>query len=229
MAAKTWKGEWWKHGGGGNTWNGFTYDAEFNQILIGTGNGSPWNQKVRSPGGGDNLFLCSIVALDADTGKYKWHYQTVPGETWDYNSSMDIVLADLQIDGKTVKALMHAPKNGFFYVIDRSNGKLMSVGKIAKTTWASAIDLKTGRPIEIKGARYENGDAIDLAEPVRRAQLACDVLQPEDRARVRSQDRALVAIQRREERVRRLAVAEVQLRRRCRHRFRRATSRKTRA
>jgi quinohemoprotein ethanol dehydrogenase len=159
MAAKTWTGHWWKHGGGGNTWNGFTYDAEFNQILIGTGNGSPWNQKVRSPGGGDNLFLCSIVALDADTGKYKWHYQTVPGETWDFNSSMDIVLADLEIRGKTLKALMHAPKNGFFYVIDRSNGKLVSVGKIAKTTWASAIDMKTGRPIEIKGARYEDGDA----------------------------------------------------------------------
>jgi quinohemoprotein ethanol dehydrogenase len=165
MAAKTWKGEWWKHGGGGNTWNGFTYDAEFNQILIGTGNGSPWNQKVRSPGGGDNLFLCSIVALDADTGKYKWHYQTVPGETWDYNSSMDIVLADLKIHGKTVKALMHAPKNGFFYVIDRSNGKLLSVGKIAKTTWASAIDMKTGRPIEVKGARYEGGDATIWPSP----------------------------------------------------------------
>src|SRR5207249_6554551 len=101
-----------------------------------------------------------VVALDADTGKYKWHYQTVPGETWDYNSSMDIVLADLKVHGKTVKALMHAPKNGFFYVIDRSNGKLVSVGKIAKTTWATDIDRKTGRPIEVKGSRYENGDAI---------------------------------------------------------------------
>ena len=158
MAAKTWKGEWWKHGGGGNTWNGFTYDAEFNQILIGTGNGGPWNQKVRSPGGGDNLFLCSIVALDADTGKYKWHYQTVPGETWDYNSSMDIVLADLEHGGKKVKALMHAPKNGFFYVIDRSNGKLLSAEKIAKVTWATGIDMKTGRPIEAPGARYEDGE-----------------------------------------------------------------------
>ncbi len=165
MAAKTWKGEWWKHGGGGNTWNGFTYDAELNQILIGTGNGSPWNQKVRSPGGGDNLFLCSIVALDADTGKYKWHYQTVPGETWDYNSSMDIVLADLKIGGKTVKAAMHAPKNGFFYVLDRTNGKLVSVGKIAKTTWASSVDLKTGRPIEIEGARYEKEPALIFPSP----------------------------------------------------------------
>ncbi|HKY21303.1 MAG TPA: PQQ-dependent dehydrogenase, methanol/ethanol family [Vicinamibacterales bacterium] len=160
MAAKTWTGEWWKHGGGGNTWNGFTYDAEFNQILIGTGNGSPWNRKVRSPGGGDNLFLCSIVALDASSGKYKWHYQTTPGETWDYNSSMDIVLADLKIKGTTVKALMHAPKNGFFYVIDRSDGKLISADKIAKVTWASHIDLKTGRPVEMEGVRYEDGPSI---------------------------------------------------------------------
>jgi quinohemoprotein ethanol dehydrogenase len=166
MAAKTWKGEWWKHGGGGNTWNGFTYDAEYDQILIGTGNGSPWNQKVRSPGGGDNLFLCSIVALDAQTGKYKWHYQTVPGETWDYNSSMDIVLADLKLGGKTVKALMHAPKNGFFYVIDRKDGKLLSAEKIGKVTWATGIDMKTGRPIEAKGARYEDGEEIVWPGPL---------------------------------------------------------------
>jgi quinohemoprotein ethanol dehydrogenase len=120
---------------------------------------------VRSPGGGDNLFLCSIVALDADTGKYKWHYQTVPGETWDYNSSMDIVLADLKISGKTVKALMHAPKNGFFYVIDRSNGKFISAGQIAKVTWAKGIDAKTGRPIENPDARYPKGDAMVWPSP----------------------------------------------------------------
>jgi quinohemoprotein ethanol dehydrogenase len=158
MAAKTWNGEWWKFGGGGNTWNGITYDPEFDQLLIGTGNGSPWNQKVRSPGGGDNLFLCSIVALDADTGEYKWHYQTVPGETWDYNSNMDIVLADLKYGGQKIKALMHAPKNGFFYIINRKNGELLSAEKIAKTTWASHIDLKTGRPVEIAGSRYEDGE-----------------------------------------------------------------------
>ena len=114
MAAKTWSGDWWKHGGGGNTWNGMTYDAEFNQLLIGTGNGSPWNQKIRSAGGGDNLFLCFIVAVDADSGEYKWHYQTNPGETWDYNANMDIVLADVKYGGQSVKALLQAPKNGFF-------------------------------------------------------------------------------------------------------------------
>jgi quinohemoprotein ethanol dehydrogenase len=163
MAAKTWTGEWWKKGGGGQTWNGFTYDPEYDQILVGTGNGGPWNQKARSPGGGDNLFLCSIVALDARTGKYKWHYQTVPGETWDYNSSMDIVLADLKLkDGAAKqKVLLHAPKNGFFYVIDRKNGKLLSAEKFAdNVTWASHIDMKTGRPVEMPGARYEDGEEL---------------------------------------------------------------------
>lgn len=157
MAAKTWTGEWWKIGGGGQTWNGFTYDPEYDQILIGTGNGGPWNQKLRSPEGGDNLFLCSIVALDATTGKYKWHYQTTPGETWDYTSTMDIVLADLELkegEGKR-KVLMHAPKNGFFYVLDRKDGKLLSAEPFAKVTWATGIDMETGRPIEAEGARYE--------------------------------------------------------------------------
>jgi len=160
MAAKTWTGEWWKHGGGGTVWHGMTYDPEFNRVYIGTGNGSPWNQKMRSPGGGDNLFLCSIVAVDADTGEYAWHYQTTPGETWDYNSNMDIVLADLNIGGKPVKALMHAPKNGFFYVIDRATGKLISAEKFGKVDWATHVDLATGRPVERAGARYEDGDEL---------------------------------------------------------------------
>lgn len=155
MAAKTWTGEWWKHGGGGNAWHGFTYDADLDVLYIGTGNGSPWNRKIRSPEGGDNLFLCSIVALKPDTGEYLWHYQTTPGETWDYNSNMDIVLADLKINDKDVKALLHAPKNGFFYVIDRVTGKLISAKPFSETTWATHIDLKTGRPVEIEGARYE--------------------------------------------------------------------------
>ncbi|MCC6708746.1 MAG: PQQ-dependent dehydrogenase, methanol/ethanol family [Gammaproteobacteria bacterium] len=166
MAAKTWTGEWWKHGGGGNVWNGITYDAEFNQVLIGTGNGSPWNQKIRSPGGGDNLFLCSIVALDADSGEYKWHYQTTPGETWDYNSSMDIILADIKYGGQPIKALLHAPKNGFFYIINRANGELLSAEKFGKVTWAEKVDLKTGRPVEVKGARYESGEALVWPSPI---------------------------------------------------------------
>ena len=159
MAAETWTGDWWRHGGGGNAWHGFTYDPDLDVLYIGTGNGSPWNRRVRSPGGGDNLFLCSIVALDPDTGDYLWHYQTTPGETWDYNSNMDIVLADLSIDGKDVKALLHAPKNGFFYVINRETGKLISAEPFADVTWASHIDLQTGRPVEVEGARYAEGTA----------------------------------------------------------------------
>ena len=161
MAAKTWTGDWWRHGGGGNAWHGFTYDPEFNAIYIGTGNGSPWNRKIRSPGGGDNLFLSSIVALDADTGEYRWHYQTTPGESWDYNSNMDIVLADLRLadDDEPIKAILHAPKNGFFYVIDRKTGKLVSAKAFVETTWATHIDIETGRPVEVPGARYETDAA----------------------------------------------------------------------
>jgi quinohemoprotein ethanol dehydrogenase len=160
MAAKSWTGQWWKDGGGGTAWNAMTYDPELNRVYIGTGNGSPWNRKLRSPGGGDNLFLCSIVALDADTGQYVWHYQTNPGESWDFNSVMDLVLATLDIGGRPRKVLLHAPKNGFFYVIDRMTGKLISAEKIAKVTWAERIDLATGRPVEVRGARYEDGEIL---------------------------------------------------------------------
>jgi quinohemoprotein ethanol dehydrogenase len=160
MAAKTWTGDWWKFGGGGQAWNAMTYDPAYNRVYIGTGNGSPWNRKVRSPGGGDNLFLCSIVALDADTGEYVWHYQTTPGETWDYNSSMDITLATITIDGRPRPVILHAPKNGFFYVIDRETGKVLSAEKFGKVTWAERIDLATGRPVEVPGARYEEATAL---------------------------------------------------------------------
>ena len=161
-AAETWTGEWWRHGGGGNAWHGFTYDAELDQLYIGTGNGSPWNRKIRSPGGGDNLFLSSIVALDPDTGEYLWHYQTSPGEIWDFTSTMDIVLVDLDIEGEQVKALMHAPKNGFFYVINRENSELISAENYTEVTWASVVDLETGRPIENPGVRYEL-EPVDIA------------------------------------------------------------------
>ena len=159
MAAKTWTGPWWEHGGGGNAWHGITYDPEFNTVYIGTGNGAPWNRRIRSPEGGDNLFLSSIVALSADTGEYQWHYQTTPGETWDYTSTMDIVLADIEIDDQQIKAILHAPKNGFFYVIDRKTGKLVSAEPFTRVTWASHIDIESGKPVEIPGARYEDGDA----------------------------------------------------------------------
>ncbi|MCB2015704.1 MAG: PQQ-dependent dehydrogenase, methanol/ethanol family [Sphingobium sp.] len=157
MAAKTWSGEWWRWGGGGTPWNAMTFDEEMNRLYIGTGNSSVYDPKLRSPGGGDNLFLASIVAVDADTGDYIWHYQLNPREAWDYKATMDIVLADLQIDGQERKVLMQAPTNGFFYVIDRSNGKLISAEKFGKANWADRIDIKTGRPVERPDIRYEKG------------------------------------------------------------------------
>jgi quinohemoprotein ethanol dehydrogenase len=161
MAADTWTGEWWRHGGGGTVWHAMAYDERFNRLYIGTGNGAPWNQRIRSPGGGDNLFLCSIVALDADTGEYVWHYQVNPGETWDYNAAMDIQLTDLEIDGRVRPVILHAPKNGFFYVIDRENGRLISAERFAQNvTWAERIDTETGRPVETPTARYPNGQAV---------------------------------------------------------------------
>ena len=160
MAAKTWTGEWWKFGGGATAWNAITYDPKYKRVYIGTGNGGPWNHKIRSPGGGDNLFVCSVVALDAATGKYLWHYQTVPGESWDYNSAMDITLATLPVGGVQRDVILHAPKNGFFYVIDRQNGKLLSAEKFGKSTWAERIDLATGRPVEAPGVRYETAPAL---------------------------------------------------------------------
>jgi quinohemoprotein ethanol dehydrogenase len=162
MAAKTWSGEWWKYGGGGTVWNSMAYDPESGLVFLGTGNGYPWNHKIRSGGVGDNLFVCSIVALDAKTGEYRWHYQINPGESWDYNAAMDVQLGELALGGATRKVVMIAPKNGFFYVIDRATGKLISAEPFAKVTWASRIDLATGRPVEHPDARYENGKRFEM-------------------------------------------------------------------
>jgi quinohemoprotein ethanol dehydrogenase len=160
MAAKTWTGEWWKTGTGGGPWNGLTYDPELNQVYIGTGNSGPYDPRVRSPGGGDNLFLTSIVAVDADTGKYKWHYQANPREAWDYKATANMIETTLTIGGRPRKVLMQAPTNGFFYVLDRETGKLISAEKLGKVTWADHIDLATGRPVENPNVRYETGETI---------------------------------------------------------------------
>jgi quinohemoprotein ethanol dehydrogenase len=162
IAAASWNGEWWKKGGGGTAWNSFAYDPELKLFYIGTGNGYPYNQAMRSPGGGDNLFLASIVAVNAETGKYVWHYQVNPGEQWDYKATMDITLATVQIGGQDRKVLMQAPTNGFFYVIDRETGELLSAEPFTKVTWAERIDLKTGRPIENPGARYHGRGIFEM-------------------------------------------------------------------
>tara|TARA_B100001964_G_scaffold183273_1_gene202849 strand:- start:211 stop:2394 length:2184 start_codon:yes stop_codon:yes gene_type:complete len=154
MAADTWNGTWWEMGGGGTVWDAMAYDPELDLLYIGVGNGSPWNHRLRSPGGGDNLFLSSIVALRPDSGEYVWHYQTTPGETWDYTATQHIILADLELDGKTRKVLMQAPKNGFFYVLDRTDGTLLSANNYINITWATHVDMATGRPAEVREARF---------------------------------------------------------------------------
>ncbi len=126
MIAKTWNGEWWRHGGGGTVWDSMAYDPDLDLLYVGVGNGGPWNYTMRSDGKGDNLFLASIVAIRPDTGEYVWHFQTTPGEDWDYTATQHMILADLTIDGRARKVLMQAPKNGFFYVLDRATGEFIS-------------------------------------------------------------------------------------------------------
>lgn len=164
-AESTWKGEWWAQGGGGTVWDAMAYDPELDLLYIGVGNGSPWNQAIRSPGGGDNLYLSSIVAIKPDTGKYVWHYQTTPGETWDYTATQHIMLADLEIGGAKRKVLMQAPKNGFFYVLDRATGKLISANNYVPVNWASKVDLATGRPVENPAARVGKSGKPFLVTP----------------------------------------------------------------
>jgi quinohemoprotein ethanol dehydrogenase len=164
-AAATWKGSYWKTGTGGCPWDSITFDNELNRIYVGTGNASPYDPEARSPGGGDNLYTASIVALDADTGAYIWHYQINPRDAWDFDSTQQMILADLSIGGRMRKVLMQAPKNGFFYVIDRENGKVISTGKIGKATWADRIDPITGRPVEEKNIRYQNGEITIWPSP----------------------------------------------------------------
>ena len=166
-AADTWKGEWWKLGGGGTVWDSMAYDPDLNLLYIGVGNGAPWNQEVRSPGGGDNLYLSSIVALRPDTGDYVWHYQTTPGDTWDYTATQHMVLADLEIEGAVRKVIMQAPKNGFFYVIDRETGEFISANNYVPVNWATHIDASTGRPVEVEAARWPgNAPHVQLPGPL---------------------------------------------------------------
>ncbi|HUQ86589.1 MAG TPA: PQQ-dependent dehydrogenase, methanol/ethanol family [Vicinamibacterales bacterium] len=156
-ALPTWKGsDWWKYGGGGTVWDSIVYDPELNLLYVGTGNGSTWNRHVRSPGGGDNLYLASILAINPDNGELVWHYQTTPGDTWDFTAVQPMMLADLNIGGRPRKVIMQAPKNGFFYVLDRATGELLSADKFVEVNWASHVDMKTGRPVENPGADYKD-------------------------------------------------------------------------
>jgi len=164
-AAETWNGEWWRLGGGGTVWDSMAYDADLNLLYIGVGNGSPWNQSLRSPGGGDNLFLTSIMALNPDDGTYRWHYQTTPGETWDYTATQHIIVADLTIAGEERRVVMQAPKNGFFYVLDAATGQLITAEKFVPASWATHIDLETDRPVEVPEARYNETGVPLIVQP----------------------------------------------------------------
>ena len=167
-AAETWGGgPWWEVGGGGTVWDSMAYDPELNLLYIGVGNGAPWNRQIRSPDGGDNLFLSSIVALNPDDGGYVWHYQTTPGDAWDYTATQHMILAELEIDGAMREVLMQAPKNGFFYVLDRRTGELLSADPYATMTWASHVDPESGRPVETPNARYTDGPTgLHLPGPI---------------------------------------------------------------
>ena len=188
MAAETWSGEWWKLGGGGTAWDSMAYDPELNLLYIGTGNGSPWNPGLRSDGKGDNLFLSSIVAVNADTGEYVWHYQTTPGDGWDYTATQHMILAELDIDGEYRKVILQAPRERLL-LRARPRDRRVSLGRSVR-----ADDL--GKPCQPgdRPARRPAGSAIlgdrrgcnGNAGLERRAQLASHVVQPRYPARLHS-------------------------------------------
>ena len=165
-AKATWAGDdYWRYGGGGTVWDSMVYDPALDLLFIGVGNGSPWNREIRSPGGGDNLFLSSIVAIDGKTGTYRWHYQTTPADNWDYTATQHMILADLEIKGEDRRVIMQAPKNGFFYVLDRVTGELISAEPYVPVNWASHVDLETGRPVETEIASYLETEQIVRPAP----------------------------------------------------------------
>ena len=164
IAAKTWVGDTWKLGGGGTVWDAVAYDPELDLLYFGTDNGDPWNQGYRGKTG-DNLFLTSIIAVRPETGKYVWHYQLNPGDEWDYSATQPLMLADLTIEGQARKVIMQAPKNGFFYVLDRKTGELLSAKTFVSVNWAKGIDPRTGRPIENPQARYSDTGKSWLGVP----------------------------------------------------------------
>ena len=154
-AAETWGGNWWEFGGGGTPWNAMVYDAKYDQLLVGTGNGAPWPRKIRSPGGGDNLYLGGVIALDPHTGRMKWFYQMTPADNWDFNAAQDIALLDMEIDGEMRSVALQAPKNAFFYVLDRENGELLRANEYVRQNWATHIDMETGRPVENRDMQWD--------------------------------------------------------------------------
>jgi quinohemoprotein ethanol dehydrogenase len=155
-AAETWSGEWWKFGGGAPVWDAIAYDPDAELIYVGTGNAGPWPELLRQSKGKDNLYACSILAVKPDTGELKWYYQNTPGDSWDYDSVQGLVLADVSINGRPRKVIMQANKNGFYYVLDRLTGAVISAQPFAQVNWAKGIDPATGRPIINPEAHYDH-------------------------------------------------------------------------
>src|SRR5215471_10972305 len=162
-AAETWDGDWWKLGGGGTVWDGMAYDPDEDLIYIGTGNGGPWPEELRKSKGKDNLYVCSVLAVKPDTGELKWYFQMVPGDSWDFDSVQQLMLADIPIRGQQRKVIMQANKNGFYYVLDRATGQFISGKPFAQVTWAKGLDEATGRPIVNPEARYSGTDTVTLS------------------------------------------------------------------
>ncbi len=167
-ALDTWDpdGAWTVSGGGGTVWDSYAYDPELGLLYVGVGNGSPWSRDVRSPAGGDNLYLSSILAVNAETGELVWHYQTTPADNWDYTATQHMILAELEIDGTMRDVIMQAPKNGFFYVLDRQTGELLKADPYVPVNWASHVDLTTGRPVETGAGVYTDAPALVFPGPI---------------------------------------------------------------
>lgn len=166
LARRTWsKDSRWDLGGGGAVWDSIAYDPEAGLVYFGTGNGDPHPRWLRSPGGGDNLFICSLIAVDASTGRLKWHYQEVPGDSWDFDATTPIVLANLNFLGRRRPVLMQAAKDGFFYVLDRRTGELLRADPYTYVNWADGIDPKSGRPRFLQRADYSHGPRIVWPSP----------------------------------------------------------------
>jgi quinohemoprotein ethanol dehydrogenase len=164
-AASTWSGQWWLDGGGGTVWDAFSYDPKLDLLYFGTGNASPWGRKESSPTPLDNLYTSSIVAVHASTGKYAWHFQTTPGDHWDYDADQNLVLATLTLNGKPRAVVMQAAKNGFFYVLDRRTGELLAANNFVPVNWTTGLDPKSGRPAINPEARYYDTGKVWFSQP----------------------------------------------------------------
>jgi quinohemoprotein ethanol dehydrogenase len=150
----------WEAAGGGTVWDGISYDPVLKLLYIGTANGAPYNINEGGRKGGDDLYTAAIVAIHAESGQLAWYYQTTPGDRWDFDSTQKMILADLDLGAGPRKVLMQASKNGFYYVLDRASGQLLSANNFAYVDWAKGIDAKTGRPILAPHSDYTKGATL---------------------------------------------------------------------